>query len=800
VGYVLGEFIVGRWGQEGLVRLIRLNGDIMSRVLLAAACTLMSAVALAAIGVGVEQGNIHEAARSGDLAAVQALVAGSPELAGARDESGRTPLHLASAGGHLQLVTYLLSQSVDIDAVDNTGGTALHGAAAAGRHEIAGLLIERKANVDSPDAEGQTPLAKACIGGHMAVATRLLAAGASVHTAESYARTPLLLVARQSGNAELARLLIDRKADVNARDRFGDTSLNLAAWRGFRPVVDLLLERGAAIPSDTRARNQLLSQAAQGSLETLFARLLDAGAAVPPARPGRRSLLHDAAAGGSVRIVERLLAAMPDINHSDENGWTPLHDAAFMERLDAVRILLDQGADPNRPNRLGQSPWNVAVEHKRAPVADLLAARGADRSAPRFPVLQGDYLGQKPPGRDPEIFAPAIVGGHFGLHSTIVFSPDGSEAYWNEMVPRTTPGYGTGRTMVSRRVNGRWTYPEVAAVGSQTMGDVPVISADGKRLYDMSHRALPGQPGDSPKENIWVADRTGTGWGEPRPLDQTVNALPQHWQFAVDKAGGVYFSSNWKGARGLFYSPLVKGRHGDATPLGPTINVNGSEGMPFIAPDGSYLLFSRDMDIWISFRGPDGGWKAATRLPSPINTPDLEICPVVSPDDRYLFFLRGALMWVDAAVIEEIRSGKVRESAAGALEALVTERGPEAAAARRQVHLLHGEPRRLLGPDSSRLLHFASHNIRVTQYDVLRRQTCHAKRLRQLADPRTEEGQPRTARPERPGAPPAAWVRDRPPDRTWLGRPSHLPHHHPLPGPLPSREPRPHRRALGRTP
>jgi len=28
VGYVLGEFIVARWGQDGLVRLIRLNGDI----------------------------------------------------------------------------------------------------------------------------------------------------------------------------------------------------------------------------------------------------------------------------------------------------------------------------------------------------------------------------------------------------------------------------------------------------------------------------------------------------------------------------------------------------------------------------------------------------------------------------------------------------------------------------------------------------------------------------------------------------------------------------------------------------
>ena len=166
------------------------------------------------------------------------------------------------------------------------------------------------------------------------------------------------------------------------------------------------------------------------------------------------------------------------------------------------------------------------------------------------------------------------------------------------------------------------------------MDDVPLVSGDGRRLYDMSRRPLPGTVSAAPKENIWVADRAGTGWGEPRPLDQTVNALPQHWQFAVDKDGGVYFSSNWKGARGLFYSPWTNGRHADAVPLGAPINANGSEGMPFIAKDGSYLLFSRDMDIWVSFRGADGAWKAPVRLPSPINTEDLEICPTVSPDGR----------------------------------------------------------------------------------------------------------------------------------------------------------------------
>jgi len=666
-------------------------------------------VILGAPALGGQQASLHDAARAGDLAAVQALVEKNPELAAAKDATGRTALHAAGAGGHVGVVAYLLSRTGEVDAADNTGATALHLAAANGHDDVARLLIEKKANVNAQDAGGETPLATACARGRVPVATRLLAAGSSVDTANSYGRTPLSLVARESGHVDLARMLIDRKADVNARDKFGSTPLELAAWRGFRPVVELLLERGASIPADARARSQLLGQAAQNALERLFTTLLDIGVSPPSSGPGRRSLLHDAAAGGSVRILERLLAASPDINQADGDGWTPLHDAAFMARQDAIGFLLDKGADPNRRNGAGQSPWNIAVEHKRTGVPALLASRGADQSAPHFPALTGDYFGQAPPGRDPQVFAPGIVGGHFQLHSAVAFSPDGSEAYWSEMIPPTSPGYGTGRTMVSRRVNGRWAYPDVAMLGSRPMDDVPLVSADGRRLFDMSRRPLPGSTAPAGKENIWVADRAGTGWGEPRLLDQTVNALPQHWQFAVDHDGGVYFSSNWKGARGLFYSPWANGRHADAVPLGAPINANGSEGMPFVAKDGSYLLFSRNMDIWVSFRGPNGAWKAPVRLPSPINTEDTEICPTVSPDGRYLFFLRGELMWVDAGVIEEMRAGRGVESAARTLDALIAARGWEAAAGEYR-RTVAGNPRysvverEFIAPDESYIL------------------------------------------------------------------------------------------------
>jgi Tol biopolymer transport system component len=66
--------------------------------------------------------------------------------------------------------------------------------------------------------------------------------------------------------------------------------------------------------------------------------------------------------------------------------------------------------------------------------------------------------------------------------------------------------------------------------------------------------------------------------------------------------------------------------------------------MPYISPDGSYLLFSRDYDLFISFCARDGAWKEARKLDAPINSPSIEICPIISPDGKYLFFIsqRGA--------------------------------------------------------------------------------------------------------------------------------------------------------------
>ena len=55
----------------------------------------------------------------------------------------------------------------------------------------------------------------------------------------------------------------------------------------------------------------------------------------------------------------------------------------------------------------------------------------------RSPVLKGPYLGQKPPGLNPEIFLPGIVSTELNEHGAPTFSPDLSEMYWSPQYIRT---------------------------------------------------------------------------------------------------------------------------------------------------------------------------------------------------------------------------------------------------------------------------------------------------------------------------------------------------------------------------
>ncbi len=265
--------------------------------------------------------------------------------------------------------------------------------------------------------------------------------------------------------------------------------------------------------------------------------------------------------------------------------------------------------------------------------------------------LSGPYLGQTAPGSSPAIFAGGIITGE--LHTSPVFTPDGSEVYW---------GLQNDTIWMSKLEKGFWTQPESISFSS-SMSDFrdPFLSPSGERLFFISKGKIPNSKLPV-KENIWYIDRVGAGWGEPQPVSEKVNAYTLHWQISVDSAGDLYFSSQVPGCGDIYVSRVSDRTYQEPEKLSDAINTETlCEQTPFISPDGSYLIFSRfDINdssgislLYISFSGKDGEWGEPVFVPGVFEG----LCPIVSPDGKYLFYLSSpqSVSWMSANFIEVLR-------------------------------------------------------------------------------------------------------------------------------------------------
>jgi len=257
-----------------------------------------------------------------------------------------------------------------------------------------------------------------------------------------------------------------------------------------------------------------------------------------------------------------------------------------------------------------------------------------------FPVLKGPYLGQKPPGDVPELFAPDIISTNMNV-AKLVFSPDGKEIFFRLM----NYNHSFYTLVFMRRENGVWSKPEVAPFSGKYHDGEPYFSVDGKQLFFNSNRPLEGQ--EAPKDyDIWVVERKESGWSKPVNLGYIVNSDKADVNPAVSQNGTLYFASNRDGGKGshdIYISELINGKYAQAENLGDPINTSFTESSPYIAPDESYIIFNRYRSdkgdgLHISFRKNDGSWSQAINMGKKINTENAGMHGFVSPDNKYLFF------------------------------------------------------------------------------------------------------------------------------------------------------------------
>ncbi len=279
-----------------------------------------------------------------------------------------------------------------------------------------------------------------------------------------------------------------------------------------------------------------------------------------------------------------------------------------------------------------------------------------------FPQLKGPYLGQKPPGLTPVIFAKDIVStGKSEL--SCAFTPDGLELYF------TIWEAGNTTLMTMKQQKGRWNKPSVVWFSGHYSDVDPYVTFDGKRLYFSSTRPLHGT-GSSKDSDLWYVERTEPGqWGTPTHLETPNTSGKDDYYTSMTRGGTLYFSVfETHGSPGdIYHSQWEKGQYTAPERVKGSVNTEFNEHDPFVAPDESYLIFTSNRpggygkeDLYITFREPGGTWTEVRNMGKSINSSGYDFCPMLSPDNKYLFFTRninrnGDIYWVDAKIIQEFQ-------------------------------------------------------------------------------------------------------------------------------------------------
>jgi ankyrin repeat protein len=234
----------------------------------------------------LQAGDIHNAAATGDLNKVRALIETNITLLESKDNDGNTPLIIACATLQAEVANYLIDKGANVNAKGMLGLTPLF-RAIKDKDEcfnLVQLLIDKGADVNAKASfpfRNWTVLCKAVTTGNLKTGnlkvTKLLIEHGADLNVRDIEGTPLQMAINNNPNEDMAKLLIESGAKLQEFS-FGNTELHLAAMKGRSGLVQLLVKHGANVNAVNDYNHTPLYYAAKHGHQKLANELMDAGA------------------------------------------------------------------------------------------------------------------------------------------------------------------------------------------------------------------------------------------------------------------------------------------------------------------------------------------------------------------------------------------------------------------------------------------------------------------------------------------------------------------------------------------
>lgn len=175
----------------------------------------------------------------------------------------------------------------------------------------------------------------------------------------------------------------------------------------------------------------------------------------------------------------------------------------------------------------------------------------------------------------------------------------------------------------------------------------PSFTADNRQLYFTRHIKEKGIS----QEDILVAQLNDEGiWSPAISVSKNINTSKNEGAQSISANGQFLFYTLCEhqggyGSCDIYMSERIGDDWSAPINLGPEINTAAKETQPCLSADGMALYFvsSRPggygkLDIWMSYKKPDGSWGSPINLGPEINSPEIDDRPYIHPDNETLYF------------------------------------------------------------------------------------------------------------------------------------------------------------------
>ena len=271
-----------------------------------------------------------------------------------------------------------------------------------------------------------------------------------------------------------------------------------------------------------------------------------------------------------------------------------------------------------------------------------------------------EYLDPIPASANVQVFAQGKLSKLGVREGNVVLSPDGPLLLYIQVDTATGP-------QIYQRIfqNQQWSTPRQVSFSDQGENYEPFFTRDGQSVYFVSNRST----GEKWNGRIWRVERQGQAWSEPIMIDIPIAENKGLWFPSVSQNGLIYFGASLTafenyGKSDLYsFDPVTN----DVKNI-KALNTPAEEWDPFIAADGSYILFASDrpgslggVDHYISFKTKDDGWGTPINMGATINSVHYDVAAKVTPDGKYILFDRPMdndqdVYWIKADLIHNLKA------------------------------------------------------------------------------------------------------------------------------------------------